>query len=148
MPVSYCQAVIPYDVKSLFFISYNILESECPCEEKLYDVTVSVDPMKSQNTKEFALYAYENVYNTSEIFMRKQGMNLINFAEQYHFVDPEEPCYFGVVAGGEYALDDGTGIASIADIEFRLQVRLMFLTAFHYIGTAATWRRDVVKCFL
>ena len=93
--------------------------SLCACEEELIVVRVAVDPEKSPNTKAVALDVFNNMYTSATSFMEKQGMNLTNFSSEYHFVIPEEPCYRGVVKGGEYMLKEGNGQASIS---FRLEV--------------------------
>ena len=42
-----------------------------------------------------------------------------SFVNESHFVDDDEPCYRGVVRGGQFKLAEGTGLATIA---FRLDV--------------------------
>ena len=78
-----------------------------------------MDPEKSPNTKAAALNVFNKKYTSATSFMEKQGMNLTKFYSEYHFVIPEEPCYRGVVKGGEYMLKEGNGQASIS---FKLEV--------------------------
>ena len=47
-------------------------------------------------------------------------MNLTSYTSESHFVIPEESCYWGAIEDGEFELDEGVGLASIA---FRLEVR-------------------------
>ena len=91
----------------------------CPCEQDLINARVSVDPEKSPNTTAFALDVFNNVYTSAATFMAKQGMNLTSYTSDSHFVIPEESCYWGAVEDGEFELDEGVGLASIA---FRLEV--------------------------
>ena len=90
---------------------------------------VNVDPKKSPNTKIVALDVFNNTYVSATSFMEKQGMNLTNYTSESHFVIPEEPCYRGVVDGGEYELEEGNGLASIA---FRLQVNCFIMKCLGY----------------
>ena len=102
-------------LKQLFFS-----ESQCQCENELYNARVSVN---APNVKAFSLNVFNNFYTSATAFMAKQGMTLTNFGSESHSVIPEEPCYYGEVEGGEYELGDGKiGKASIA---FRLLVSVL-----------------------
>ena len=91
----------------------------CPCEQDLINARVNVDPEKSPNTTAFAIDVFNNVYTSAATFMAKQGMNLTSYTSESHFVIPEESCYWGAIKDGEFELDEGVGLASIA---FRLEV--------------------------
>ena len=85
----------------------------------MYDARVSVE---ADNVKAFSRHVFNNVYTSASAFMARQGMTLTNYAYESHSVNPEEPCYYGEVEGGEYQLEDGE--IENASIAFRLSVRI------------------------
>merc|ERR1711935_869205 len=111
-------------VVTLCLIGFASAQSQCQCENELYNARVSVN---APNVKAFSLNVFNNFYTSASAFMAKQGMTLTNYASESHSVISEEPCYYGEVEGGEYELEDGKiGKASIA---FRLLASDDSLTA-------------------
>merc|ERR1712154_336410 len=94
----------------------------CPCEEEVFEVKVDVDPLKSPRTrtKTGVMNVFRNVYTSPSAFMKKQGMDLKSAVDEAHFINVNEPCYRGVIQGGEFQFPEGNGLATVA---FRLTAK-------------------------